>query len=251
MTKKKVAKKVTKKQVEIKPLAEVAEVEPTFDLSQYGAEDETVEDILFPRIIPINPTSKFVLEGTAQFGQVITDDGVVLCEAGDSFDIIPLLITKTYMVSHKIEGQWKFHAIEAFNGIRPWEESHSDGTHVKNELMYNVYCLVNGESDLPHILTFKGMSIRQGKQLYTLMYRRNVMIGLPPFGKSVTITPVKTSNDKGNFMVMEIKAGDKVKGPVLAFADKCFMSLKKALPTLADKMNRQEEVEDDEDFVQV
>lgn len=237
-------KKVAKKDVVAVAETEVETVKLTAEqLAKYAPEDESFSDIVFPRLVAMNPTSSKVMDGTATFGQMVDlAEGRVVAEADEPLKVVPVTIIKTYMVSKMVGGKFEFHSIDAWDGNRDWEETNSEGEVMKNELCYNLYCLLEGDVDLPYIITFKGMSAKSGRALWTLMYRRNTMQGLPPFGRIVEITPKKSKNDKGNFVILEIKGSDKLKGPVLTIADKWFSTLRSMKPIMTAHESESEPV---------
>ena len=245
-------KQESKKQVVAASSKDIADPKLNFDLADYQPTDETIDDIAFPRIIPMNPTSRMVNEGQAVFGTLVDQsNGAVLATADKPLAIVPVYIQKTYMVSKKVGAKFEFVRVEPFDVAgRPYEYDALDGDRYKNELCYNVYCLLEGDIDIPYMLTFKGMSVRSGRQIWTLMFRRNLVAGIPPFGRIIHVTPRKDKNPQGVYVVLDVKAGEKINGPILRTADEWFMTLRRSEKHLVDKTNSSEVSDDVVDHVE-
>jgi len=93
--------------------------------------------------------------------------------------------------------KWKYEEVVQVEGV-PIE--------VKRERRLEFYVLVpKGDSKLPYHLTFKVTSIKAGKQLATQMYVENQNAGLVPPARAFTLGGHTDKNDKGSFVVMDIK----------------------------------------------
>jgi len=77
---------------------------------------------------------------------------------------------------------------------------------VKRERRLEFYVLIpKGDSSLPYHLTFKVTSIKAGKQLATQMYVENQNAGLVPPARAFNLCGHIESNDKGSFVVLDVK----------------------------------------------
>lgn len=196
------AKALTKKQeTELMELGSVDE---------FGVEEQSADDIVMPKLLVMQPGSQLVTEGTARFGEFRNSlTGDLLGSIAEPLEVMPIKILKTWIVSKKLDGMWKFYAIEGFanaSETRPYEHM-VDGVPTKNEMCYNLYCLV-GDNPLPYVIALKGMSRRAGQEAYTHLYTTNQRLRkVLPFTDKLIISGKKTQNDKGTFVTLSIKAG--------------------------------------------
>lgn len=93
--------------------------------------------------------------------------------------------------------KWKYEEVVQIDGV---------ATEVKRERRMEFFVLVpKGDSTLPYHLTFKVTSIKAGKQLATQMYVENANAGLVPPARAFILGGHIDSNDKGSFVVLDVK----------------------------------------------
>jgi len=180
------------------------------DLGQFVPENQTAEDILMASILPMNPSSKFVMDGKAVFGELrnsLTEER--LAGVNEKYSVIPICIKKQWIVSRMDGGRWVFDHFKKFEEQpnAPYE-TEFNGVKMKNELVYVLYCLDKNDPTIPVVLNFKGMSRKSGQKIWTMMYTLLRAKGLPPFHKEIDVVPTKEKNDKGTFVILNVSYGE-------------------------------------------
>ncbi len=189
-------------------------------------------DILIPKILLAQSTSKAVQDEKVTFGQLYKSTTFEALGGKDKpVSIIPLYHTKTWVLSQKIGGKYEFRAVEPFtpeNKDKPWEWTQV-GQEWKREQSLNFFVLIPSEVDrdqkardlaakgeipdldaslLPCVLSFKSTSYKAGKVLVT-HFAKASDFGLPPFVSYFQLTTLKTTNDRGTFYVLDVGKGGK------------------------------------------
>lgn len=171
---------------------------PKFDMNEFQ-EEVNPNDIQIPRILAMQGLSPQVMDGKAKFGDFLdTHSENVIGGLDKPVDFIPLT---HYSVWHEFIGDDLKGVVPVTpeNQNLPW----NDG-EIRRSMVRNFYVLLPGNS-IPHIVGFKGTSARAGKALITQMNIINKTANLPPFGKVMTLHGKKESNDKGTFIVLNVK----------------------------------------------
>lgn len=187
-----------------------AELMELGSVDEFGVEEQSSDDIVMPKLLVMQPGSNLVTEGTARFGEFRNSlNSDLLGSIEKPLEMMPIKIIKTWIVSKKLDGMWKFYSIDPFataSESRPYEHV-VDGVPTKNEMCYNLYCLV-GDNPLPYVVSLKGMSRRAGQEAYTHLYTTNQRLRrVLPFTDKLILSGKKTQNDKGTFVTLSIKAG--------------------------------------------
>ena len=179
----------------------------TGNIDSFGQE-QSAQDIVMPKLLVMQPGSKLVTDGIAKFGEFrnsLTHD--LLGSIENELEVVPITIQKTFTISKKLDGRWQYFGIEPVayaSEQRPYEEI-IDGVETKNELTYNLYCLI-GDDALPYCVSLKGMSSRAGKSAFTHMYVTNYQLKkILPFTHRLILSGKKTQNDKGTFVTLSIR----------------------------------------------
>lgn len=167
----------------------------------------SANDLVIPKILAMQGLSNFVTEGKAKFGDFVNSiTGEVLGDMSKPLEFIPFYMTKYWAISKKVNGKFEFNSIEPCNTNNenlPWEFQ-VDGVEHTRQLNRAFYVLVEGQP-LPLILSFKGMSSNAGKILATQMYTINSVKKIPPPGMTMELHGRKQQNDKGTFIVLDVR----------------------------------------------
>lgn len=172
------------------------------------------QDIVIAKILPMQGMSQLVDQGTAKVGEMRDSlTGALIAGIDQAFDFIPFHVEKFWDVYEGGEFTRTEPLIEnpqqaGYNDNLQWQDGET-----KRVRRMNFYGLLAGEveagTSVPYILSFKSMSFKEGKKLFTQMYLRNRRANLPPCGFVVRVKGVKRENDKGKFIVPVIELGRK------------------------------------------
>ena len=188
---------------------------PSANLAAWGAPQMSTQDIIIPKILPMQGLSVAVAEGRAQMGEFRDSvNNSLLGDLTKPVHCIPFFLQKSWdVLQEQADGQFKFsHSVPVvedpskpdYNDNWKWEDT-KDGLKVKNVRRLNFYVLLPSEVEagtaVPYIMSFKSTSIKEGKKLFTQMYMRNIRAGLPPAAFTIKIGGSRQKNDKGIFIV--------------------------------------------------
>jgi hypothetical protein len=196
------------------------EVRPSQALSAHLAADWeapaiSTQDIIIPKILPMQGLSVAVAEGRAQMGEFRDSlNNTLLGTITSPVHLIPFFMDKAWdILEEQADGSFKWAktvpvvenpASADYNDNWKWE-AEVNGIKVKNVRRFNFYMLrpeeVADGSSVPYIFSFKSTSIKEGKKLFTQMYMRNIKAGLPPAAYTIKVGGVRQKNDKGIFIV--------------------------------------------------
>lgn len=188
-------------------------------LNEWGAPMVSSQDIIIPKILPMQGLSVAVTQRKAQIGEFRDSVGNKLLGTIDQpFHAIPFYLEKMWDIlliqpdgrykwnrstpvvenpaSPEYNDNWKWEAEELFNGAM---------VKRKNVRRFNYYFLLpeeiaTGEA-IPYLFSFKSTSIKEGKKLFTQMYMRNLKAGLPPAAFSIKVGGIMQTNEKGSFVI--------------------------------------------------
>jgi len=177
------------------------------DANEWGAPELSASDVVIPKLFLMQKMSKGVDEKLAKEGEYL--DSLSKKSLGASFVAVPFFLQKTQHV-HFWEGRERKWAEErpAPAGAKNFEKETVDGVDVERTLVFNFHVLLPGSS-LPHIVSFKGTSIRAGKELATQMYFANGSAHLPPWEYSVEVSSSPVDGEKGKYFVSNVKVSKK------------------------------------------
>ena len=176
----------------------------TVSADAFGAAPAHSEDIVIPKIQVMQKMSNLVDEGVAKEGDFVDSlSQEVIGGLNEPVAFIPFYMEKLWFISKKVGGRWELEGIEAFSNLNKNLRYFDtvNGEDYKNELHMRFYALRPEDMSIPYIITFKGMSQKAGKALYTQMYIKNKAAGLTPAGKVMLLKGEKRENDNGKFVV--------------------------------------------------
>lgn len=175
----------------------------------------TASDIIIPKVMVMQGLSELVTEGKAMFGDF--KDSLTEATLGGvnaPFEFIPFKLEKLlYVTQRKAGTQDKFKMkevipLDAESEKLAWTDFEGD-FEIKRTQVYNFYVINPKDTSIPYIIPFKGMSLRNGKVLNTLAFVKSFIDGSFPPANHYTLNGTKTTNDKGTFVVIDAKKGDK------------------------------------------
>lgn len=178
-------------------------------------EEVSASNIIIPKVMVMQGLSEMVTEGKAMFGDFkdsLTEE--TLGGLNKPFEFIPFHLDKILYVTHRKAGtQDKFGLKEvlpltAETERLPWNDAEGD-MEIKRTQAYNFYVINPEDTSMPYIITFKGMSLRNGKVLNTLAFVKSFIEGSFPPAHRYLLEGTKVQNDKGTFVTIAAKRGEK------------------------------------------
>ena len=191
---------------------------PAMAPAAWGEEFVGAQDIVIPKILPMQGLSDLVTDGKATMGEFRDSvSGELLGSIVDPIVIVPFMVQKFWdIMEEDDEGDFKWERSEplienpleaGYNDNLPWEDV-VDGKRVKRIRRMNFFCLIPKEmakgNSIPYIMSFKSTSLREGKKLFTQMYLRNKRAGKPPCAYAFALAGTKQKNDKGTYIVPNV-----------------------------------------------
>jgi hypothetical protein len=211
-------------------------------------------NIVIPKILIQQGLSKFVTEGVAKMGDVCDSLTGEILAAWDGkangykepVRFIPFTHEDIWIIAEKNGDQFKYVGQEKVtkdNENRPWEDVVNNKIVKFTRCLY-IYVLLEKDTSMPYILSFKSTSLRAGKILYTQMYVKNQVpngkggISVVPPLKVIELQGIKEQNDKGTFIVAATKACENTPMDII---QKC-ISWNKIIKSGAVKADQSDEV---------
>lgn len=188
-----------------------------------------VHDILIPKLLVGQATSKLVQEEKIAFGQVFrSTTREVLGGKGNPFMVVPLYHFKNWILNEKVGGKFVFRGVEPFtaeNQDKPWvwtEQKEGKTTEWKREQALNFYVLLLPDivrdqqarkafaesrelpdteaSLLPCLLQFKSTSYKAGKILVT-HFAKAADFDVPPFVNVFNLDTEKVTGEQNSWFI--------------------------------------------------
>lgn len=182
------------------------------DLEAWGVKDHqlTARDVMIPKILAMQAMSKPVVSGEARFGEFRDSlNGVVIGDENRPFEFIPFHMEKVYVVMEEEKGKFRFAAqvpITAELEDHAFEAVSDKGHKQKWYRTLNFYCLLPKEVDgIPYMLSLRSSSAKAGQKIATTMFMKNIQAGKTPASMVLQMSGKKETNDKGTFIVMDVK----------------------------------------------
>jgi hypothetical protein len=188
---------------------------PSAQLADWGAPQVSTQDVIIPKILPMQGLSDLVVARKAMIGEFRDSvSGAKLGSIDEPFHAIPFFLQKTWDVKEQqADGSFKWvksvpvvenPASPDYNDNWKWEDV-VNGVKVQNIRRFNFYMLLVSEieagSAIPYVFSFKSTSIKEGKKLFTQMYVRNARAGVPPAAFTLKMAGKMVTNAKGSFVV--------------------------------------------------
>jgi hypothetical protein len=182
----------------------------------WGAENTVSDDLILPRLLLVQPTSKMVQKYDASPGQIrSTLDGALLAKKGEKLSFIAFYLFDTWIHSAWKNGKWEFDKIEprAKNSDFEYEvkDPKTGNPLTKHEKAINAYVMrpEDIKGGLPYVLTFKGAgTFQEGRKFVTLVKKLEIL-GQPAAARVFSVRTEMRTNEKGTFGVYIIEEGEK------------------------------------------
>ena len=172
------------------------------DLS-FGFETVSQKDIKIPLIYIAQAMSKVCADGVANQGDIVENmENRVLGGKKGPAKLIPFYFQKSYQVQKEINGKKEFHAIEAYDKERDYEEFR-DGIKYFNYPCFNFFVLIYGdETRSKYMLSFRGgRNITSAGRPMLTQLLNGVQRGVPPFANVYDVGVKMVENEKGKWFV--------------------------------------------------
>jgi hypothetical protein len=174
----------------------------------FGLDTVTSKDIKIPLIYVAQAMSKVCADGIAAQGDIVENmENRVLGGKKGPAKVIPFYFQKSYQVQKLVNSKKEFHAIEAYDKERPYEEE-KDGTTYFNYPCFNFFVLVVGdETTSKYMLSFRGSrNISSAGRPMLTQLMNSVQRGIPPYACAYDIGVKQVENDKGKWFVFTANA---------------------------------------------
>lgn len=186
-------------------------------IAGFGLEESSAANLLIPRILTVQNTSKMLVKWKAAPGDFRESlEGKCLAKVTEPLEFIPFYLTDSWFHSKKEKDRWVFDKVEPRkNENYEYIEKNEAGVEVaKHEKVINAFVLLpselkeKGPAALPYLLSFRGAQTFKegGQKLATLAYQLK-RAGKGPASHVFTVVSNPYSNEKGNFYVLEVKQG--------------------------------------------
>lgn len=184
---------------------------PEVQFEQFEIEQQA---ITLPKLLLMQPLSDLVATDQAKYGDFInTLTKEVVGNFKEGIEIIPLTMKQFHIVSKAVmnngKKEFKFVRIDPIKNRLDANKRYFDvegADEIKREVVLEFFILCPKVCALPFILCFKGMSKKSGEAFYTMAFVMASASRKMPFQKVFLLTADKTSNDKGNFAILNTKA---------------------------------------------
>ena len=196
------------------PTASLPSMGSATDLEAWGVTTLTAKDVVIPKILPMQAMSKKVTAGECKFGDLIDSlTNEVLGDQKKPIQFVPFFMEKVFVVMEEKDGKFEFAnqvPIKADNEGQEFEGVNPE-TKVKQKWYrtLNFYVLfpnqVENNEAIPYLLSFRSTSARAGQKLATTMFMKNLKAGKTPASTVMELSIAKKQNDKGTFMVLDVK----------------------------------------------
>lgn len=196
---------------------ELAKQDPNHAMIEFGsmmdAEKASARDILIPKILFMQPVSKFVAKEKAKPGELRASlDATCLAERGKTTEFIAFNRFKTRVTFKKVKGKQEYQSttpwVPAYEGV-PRNEI-IGGEEYEHFETLNYYVLLtsdiaSGEA-FPYLISFRSTAYKTGKALETFRTKLQMANKPLPF-KTFQLGLEQTENDKGTFYVPTVTMG--------------------------------------------
>lgn len=218
---------------ENKEVVAAASTELSADVAgMWGPQEVSAKDIIMPKLMVMQGLSEMVTDGKAMFGEFRDSlTGELLGSVNKPFDFIPFHLDKLIYVTKRKAGttdNFKFDSViplTAETEKLPWNDTEGED-EIKRSQVFNFYCINPEDTSMPIIISFKGMSLRNGKVLNTMAFVKSFIAGSFPPANHYKLIGTKTSNDAGTFVVVSTEQGEKSTNEEINAAAKWMKMLK-------------------------
>lgn len=217
-------------------VAKKEETQVAFPVGNWGEKTYSAKSLIIPKILAMQGLSKLVLERKAMFGDLI--DSLNSSKLGDikePLEFIPFSAQEIWIIYKVSSKDGKSEYIEttpvnASNDNWRYEEN-INGTMIRRDRAINVYCLLPKEIKegmyMPYCISFRRTSLQAGKKIVTAFTRLQAF-GKPPAGETFELSASQTSNEKGTYIVFDVKRNRQSTNDEIAACYKWFQTISKS-----------------------
>lgn len=210
---------MTKKDSELEVKKEAGALTAATDLSEWGGgQVVTSNDIIIPKILPMNFMSDKVKNGEAAYGEL--RDTLSNTKFGDlqtTFEFIPFYMEKKWfefsIVTNRAGAKKREFskvvpvqdnpAKPGYNDDLPYAEE-----NLERDRVMDFYVLIPSEikagTSMPYVLSFRRTSIKAGKKLATQIFLANARAGKVPAAVAMSLSAKSVQNAEGEYVVMDV-----------------------------------------------
>lgn len=190
-----------------------------------GGQIVTSNDIVIPKILPLNFMSEKVKNKEGEYGEF--RDTMANNKFGDlntPFEFIPFFMEKKWyefeIVTNKAGARKREFARvvtiqdnaskPGYNDDLPYSEE-----GIERDRVMDFYVLIPSEVEkgvsMPYVLSFRRTSLRAGKKLASQMFLANARAGKVPAAVAMKLSGKTVQNDDGEYVVMDVAASREAK----------------------------------------
>lgn len=177
----------------------------------WGHTASNSRDIIIPKILAMQGLSKLVAARKATIGDFVESlNSTKLGSVDRPIEFIPFAVKPMWIIFEEKNGAMKYVKqvdIDAENDAWPYEEV-LNGVKIRRDRTLNFYVLLPEEVKagmyFPYIISFRRTSMMAGKKLNTA-FARLAAFNKPPASEVYELCGTSQSNDKGTFIVMDVK----------------------------------------------
>lgn len=216
------------------------------------------QDLLIPKILPMQGLSQLVTSGQAQMGELRNSvSGELMGHIDKPMEFYPIFLKKSWDIHKKQQdGQFKYEknipVVEnpqdpAYNakmdrlGVDP-----ADGVEVKRVYRYDYFVLLPKDlqegTPFPYVLSFKSSSRRNGQKIIS-EWGRMVDARKPFFSLKFNLFGKRDKNEKGTFIVLDVQRVANATQEEMEVAASWINRLKSATNIKVDESDVEAEVE--------
>lgn len=187
-------------------------------------------DIVMSKVMMMQGLSQLVMDGKAKFGDFV--DSVteeIIGSIDKPITFVPIHYTKVWIVRKKVGTEYEYSHTEPVTFANKFEYEYFDnGIEYKRSPVHKVFAFINGNTSMPSIIDFKGMSGRTGKQLATQAWTIGAQQEELPFYNNYELSGIKDKNEKGTFVVLKVSKSNPTDPKTRLAAYKWLITLEKA-----------------------
>lgn len=179
--------------------------EVSTELAEWGQPEAiNAKDVVIPKVLLMQKMSDLVDAGQAKEGDFVDSLTKKVVGAHDKpIEIIPFYLERLWFISKKVGTDWE---IQEITPVTPANQDQRyneivEGVELKRELHMRFYCILPSDPSIPYVVTFKVMSQKNGRALYTQMYVKNAAAKLSPAAYVMSLKADKEANEKGKYYV--------------------------------------------------
>lgn len=172
-------------------------------------------DLLVPKIYHMQAMSKLVAEGEAKPGDFCDSlTGKVLATKDKPLEAIIFGMFKSMVISKHdpFSNKYKLDKVVTItpeNALqfanKPFLEDTNEG-QFKNNLQYNFYCLIPGNTDLPYVLSLGSTKTKSAKKINTILSKLS-NTGKPGASIVFELSSIPEKNDQGSWFGLQVDQG--------------------------------------------